>query len=122
MFENVNLLETCSLCIHDNNIKCCRHRELLTCLYVNQLQELYPNLWVALHIALTLLVSSRLCLAKFFKTQKQTNKKTCESSSMGQKHLRGLNVTSINSELAQKLSYDDPVNDFAAKKCRRVSV
>jgi len=39
---------------------------------------------------------------------------------MGQERLSGLAVISINAELAQKLSYDDLINDFAARKCRCV--
>lgn len=41
-------------------------------------------------------------------------------SSMGQERLRGLAIISINSDVAQKLSYDDLIDDFAARKCRRV--
>jgi len=41
-------------------------------------------------------------------------------SSVGQERLSGLAVISINGDVAQKLSYDDLIADFAARKCRRV--
>lgn len=49
-----------------------------------------------------------------------TGIKTYLRSSMGQERLSGLAVISINGDVAQKLSYDDLIADFATRKCRRV--
>lgn len=41
-------------------------------------------------------------------------------SSVGQERLSSLAVIDINAESAQKLSHDDPINNFAGSKCRQV--
>ncbi|KAK0155352.1 Zinc finger MYM-type protein 1 [Merluccius polli] len=91
--------------------------EMLTFLHDNQLQEVYPNLWIALRIALTLPVTVASAERSFSKLKLI---KTYLRSSMGQERLSGLAVISINRDVAQKLSYDDLIADFAARKCRRV--
>lgn len=91
--------------------------ELLTFLHENSLQEVYPNLWVALRVALTLPVTVASAERSFSKLKLI---KTYLRSTMGQERLSGLAVISINGEEAQKLSYDDLISDFAARKCRRV--
>ncbi|XP_063754676.1 uncharacterized protein LOC134874557 [Eleginops maclovinus] len=93
--------------------------ELLSFLHENRLQEVYPNLWVALRIALTLPVTVASAERSFSKLKLI---KTYLRSTMGQERLSGLAVISINGEVAQRLSYDDLINDFAARKCRRVPV
>ena len=91
--------------------------ELLTFLLEKCLQAVYPNLWVALRIALTLPVTVASAERSFSKLKLI---KTYLRSTMGQERPSGLAVISINGEVAQKLSYDDLISDFAAKKCRRV--
>ncbi|XDV34378.1 hypothetical protein PO909_004542 [Leuciscus waleckii] len=93
--------------------------ELLTFLHENCLQEVYPNLWVALRVALTLPVTVASAERSFSKLKLI---KTYLRSTMGQERLSGLAVISINGEVAQKLSYDDLISDFAARKCRRVAL
>lgn len=93
--------------------------EMLHFLHDNQLQEVYPNLWIAVRIALTLPVTVASAERSFSKLKLI---KTYLRSSMGQERLSGLAVISINAELAKKLSYDDLINEFAAKKCRRVDL
>ena len=94
----------------------CHHRQLPWS-HEKCLQEVYPNLWVALRIALTLPVTVASAERSFSKLKLI---KTYLRSTMGQERLSGLAVISINGEVAQKLSYDDLISDFAAKKCRRV--
>ncbi|CAI5684301.1 unnamed protein product [Oreochromis niloticus] len=91
--------------------------EMLSFLHDNQLQEVYPNLWIALRIALTLPVTVASAERSFSKLKLI---KTYLRSSMGQERLSGLAVISINGDVAQKLSYDDLIADFATRKCRRV--
>lgn len=88
--------------------------ELLTFLHENRLQEVYPNLWVALWIALTLPVTVASAELSFSKLKLI---KTFLRSTMGQERLSGLAVISINGEVSQKLSYDDLISDFVVRKC-----
>uniref|UniRef100_A0A667XPW6 TTF-type domain-containing protein n=1 Tax=Myripristis murdjan TaxID=586833 RepID=A0A667XPW6_9TELE len=90
--------------------------EMLTFLHDNNLQEVYPNLWVALRISLTLPVTVASAERSFSKLKLI---KTYLRSTMGQERLSGLAVISINAEVAHSLSYDDLISDFASRKCRR---
>ena len=45
--------------------------------------------------------------------------KTYLRSTMSQKPLSGLAVISINHQLANQISYDDIIDDFASKKARK---
>ena len=92
--------------------------ELLSFLHKSELQELYPNLWIALRIAVTLPVTVASAERSFSKLKLM---KTYLRSSMAQERLSGLAIISINAQLAQQLSYDDLVDDFASRKCRRIS-
>ena len=89
--------------------------EMLTFLHDNDLQEVYPNLWIALRIALTLPVTVASAERSFSKLKLI---KTYLRSTVGQERLSGLAVISINAEVAHNL-YDDLISDFAARKtCR----
>ena len=39
---------------------------------------------------------------------------------MGQERLSGLAIISVNHEVSKQLSYDDVIDNFAARKARRV--
>ncbi|XP_034089177.1 uncharacterized protein LOC117557448 [Gymnodraco acuticeps] len=91
--------------------------EMLSFLDEKELQELYPNLWIALRIAVTLPVTVESAERSFSKLKLM---KTYLRSSMAQERLGGLAIISINAQLAQQLSYDDLVDDFASRKCRSV--
>ncbi|KAL6470600.1 hypothetical protein MHYP_G00217190 [Metynnis hypsauchen] len=93
--------------------------ELLTYLHDNSLQEVYPNLWIALRIILTLPVTVASAERSFSKLKLI---KTYLRSTMGQERLSGLAVISINAEIAHSLSFDDLISDFAARKARRALV
>ncbi|KAL4008559.1 hypothetical protein ACER0C_002411 [Sarotherodon galilaeus] len=83
--------------------------ELLTFLHEKKLAEIYPNMWVALRIFATLPVTCKLKLIK-----------TYLRYTMMQERLSGLSIISINHVVSNQLSYDDVVDDFAARKTRRV--
>ena len=78
---------------------------------------LYPNLWIALRIAVTLPVTVASAERSFSKVKLI---KTYLRLTVAEERMSGLAIVSINSEVAQQLSYDDLVDDFASRKCRRV--
>ncbi|XP_066950844.1 uncharacterized protein [Macrobrachium rosenbergii] len=86
--------------------------ELLTFIHKKHLEELYPNLWVALRIACTLSVTVASAERSFSKLKLI---KTYLRSSMGQDRLSGLAIISINHEV----SNEDITDDFANKKARK---
>ncbi|KAL4008486.1 hypothetical protein ACER0C_002338 [Sarotherodon galilaeus] len=90
--------------------------ELLTFLHEKKLAEIYPNMWVALRIFATLPVT--VAAERSFSKLKLI--KTYLRSTMMQERLSGLSIISINHVVSNQLSYDDVVDDFAARKTRRV--
>ncbi|XP_039475230.1 uncharacterized protein LOC120442587 [Oreochromis aureus] len=91
--------------------------ELLTFLHEKKLAEIYPNMWVALRIFATLPVTVAAPERSFSKLKLI---KTYLRSTMMQERLSGLSIISINHVVSNQLSYDDVVDDFAARKTRRV--
>lgn len=91
--------------------------ELLTFIHEKELAEIYPNLWTALRIGLTLPVTVALAERSFSKLKLI---KTYLRSTMSQERLSGLAIISINHRIAQQISYDDVIDDFASKKARKV--
>ena len=90
--------------------------ELLTFIHKKYLEELCPNLWIALRIACTLPVTVASAERSFSKLKLI---KTYLRSSMGQDRLTGLALISINHEMGKQLSYEDIIDDFARKKARK---
>uniref|UniRef100_A0A8C8DNF5 Zinc finger MYM-type protein 1-like n=1 Tax=Oryzias sinensis TaxID=183150 RepID=A0A8C8DNF5_9TELE len=90
--------------------------DLLSFLHDSELTELYPNLWTALRISLTLPVTVAEAERSFSKLKLI---KTFLRSSMAQDRLSGLAVISINHTIAEKLNYDVLIDDFARIKARR---
>ncbi|XP_076036551.1 uncharacterized protein LOC143022291 [Oratosquilla oratoria] len=80
------------------------------------LKEIYPNMWVALRIAVTTPVTVASAERSFSKLKLI---KTYLRSTMTQE-LNGLAIISINREISKQVSYDDTTDDFAARKSRRV--
>ncbi|XP_059182372.1 uncharacterized protein LOC131961119 [Centropristis striata] len=93
------------------------HMELLTFLHEKKLAEIYPNMWIALRISATLPVTVAAAERSFSKLKLI---KTYLRSTMMQERLSGLSIISINHVVSNQLSYDDVVDDFAARKTRRV--
>ena len=48
--------------------------------------------------------------------------KTYLRSTMSQERLSGMAVLSINHQLAEQISFDDIIDDFASRKTRRVKL
>ncbi|XP_064080973.1 uncharacterized protein LOC135197787 [Macrobrachium nipponense] len=102
--------------------------DLLVFLEEKGLKEIYPNMWVALKIALTTPVIvasaersfSKLKLIKTFKVYCDLSSLKHLRSTMSQERLNGLAIISINREISKQISYDDTIDDFAARKSRRV--
>ncbi|XP_034082159.1 zinc finger MYM-type protein 1-like [Gymnodraco acuticeps] len=90
--------------------------ELLSFIHKKNLNELYPNLWIALRIVCTLPVTVASAERSFSKLKLI---KTYLRSCMGQDRLTGLAIISINHEIGKQLSYDDIIDDFASKKARK---
>lgn len=90
--------------------------ELLSFLCEKNLEELYPNLWIALRIAVTLPVTVASSERSFSKLKLI---KSYLRSSMSQERLSGLAIMSINHDVGKHLSYDDIIDDFASRKCRK---
>lgn len=91
--------------------------ELLNFVHDRELSEIYPNLWTALRIAVTLPVTVAEAERSFSKLRLI---KTYLRSTMSQERLSSLAIISINHATAEKISYDDIIDDFAARKTRRV--
>ncbi|XP_064089206.1 uncharacterized protein LOC135203408 [Macrobrachium nipponense] len=82
------------------------------------LEELYPNLWVALRIACTLPVTVAASAAeRSFSKLKLI--KTYLSFSIGKDRLTGLAIISFNHEVGKQVSYEDIIDDFESKKARK---
>ena len=79
------------------------------------LSSLFPNLWIALRIFLTLLVTVASGERSFFVL---TRVKSNLRATMGQQRLVNLALLSIKNRLARMLNYNDIIKDFAQKKAR----
>ncbi len=91
--------------------------ELLSFLQEKKLKEVYPNMWVALRIAVTIPVTVAAAERSFSKLKLI---KTYLRSNMSQERLNGLALMSINCEVSRQVSFDDTIDAFAARKSRRV--
>lgn len=80
------------------------------------MENLLPNTVVAYRIMLTLPVSVASGERSFSKLKLIKNHLR---STMKQDRLNGLSIISIEYELAETISYDDIIDDFASKKARR---
>ncbi|KAK0144204.1 Zinc finger MYM-type protein 1 [Merluccius polli] len=91
--------------------------ELLSFLQERILKEMYPNVWVALRIAVTIPVTVASAERSFSKLKLI---KTYLRSTMSQERLNGLALMSINREVSRQVSFNDTIDAFAARKSRRV--
>ena len=91
--------------------------DLLVFLEEKGLKEIYPNMWVALRIAVTTPVTVASAERSFSKLKLI---KTYLRSTMSQERLNGLAIISINREISKQISYDATIDDFAARKSRRI--
>ena len=93
--------------------------EQLTFIHERELSEIYPNLWIALRIGIILPVTVAEAERSFSKLKLI---KSYLRSTMSQERLTGLATISINHTVAEKISYDELVHDFAARKVRKVRI
>ena len=91
--------------------------QLLNFIHAYSLEDVYPNIEIALRLFLTLPVTVASCERSFSKLKLVKN---YLRSSMGQDRLSGLSVISIEYDIARELNYDDVVDDFAHAKARKV--
>lgn len=84
--------------------------ELLKFLHQKKQQEIYPHLWIALRIAVTLPVTVAAAERSFSKLKLVKN---YLRSTINKERLSGLALISINSEFAQQISYEAVNYDFA---------
>jgi len=89
---------------------------MLHYLYVNDLQDVYGNLAIALRILLTVPVTVATAERSFSKLKLI---KTFNRASMTDERLTHLAMISIESAMARKLDMTDVINTFATSKVRR---
>ncbi|KAK0151965.1 Zinc finger MYM-type protein 1 [Merluccius polli] len=93
--------------------------ELLSFLQEKKLKDVYPNMWVALRIAVTIPVTVAAAERSFSKLKLI---KTYLRSTMSQERLNGLALISIDREVSRQVSFDDTIDAFAARKSRCVQL
>lgn len=81
-----------------------------------KLQDLFPNVCIALRIFLTLPVTVASAERSFSKLKLIKNHLR---STMGQERLSSLSLLSIESDLVRDMDFDDLINSFAARKARK---
>ncbi|KAK3858092.1 hypothetical protein Pcinc_035689 [Petrolisthes cinctipes] len=91
--------------------------ELLVFLEEKNLEEVYPNMWIALRIAVTTPVTVASAERSFSKLKLI---KTYLRSTMSQERLSELAIISINKEVSKQISFDETIYAFVARKSRRV--
>ncbi|KAL4091733.1 hypothetical protein QTP88_026380 [Uroleucon formosanum] len=101
----------------DDDLKRATFFEMLNFIYKNKLQDVYPNISVAYQIYLTMPVTSASCERSFSKLKLI---KTYLRSNTEQARLNHLSILSIENKIARQINYEDIINDFAAKKARKV--
>lgn len=99
------------------NIQTANSIDILRCLCVNKMEDVYPNIMTALRIFLTIPVSVASNERSFSKLKIIKN---YLRNLTGQQRLTNLAIISIEHQLASKLSFNEIVNTFAARKARKV--
>lgn len=89
---------------------------LSSMIHERDLVEVFPNIEIALRIIITAPIAN--CSAeRSFSVLRRI--KTYLRSTMKQDRLNFLAVLALNADLVQKIDYNELINDFAIKKCRR---
>jgi len=88
-------------------------------IHQHSLQDVYPNMEIALRIFLTMPVTTATCERSFSKLKIIKN---YLRSSMYQERLSNLSILSIEHEIASNIDYTSIIEDFANKKARRVNI
>ena len=90
--------------------------QLLNKLVCLKLQSLFPNIFIALRLFLTLPVSVASAERSFSKLKLIKN---YLGSTIGQNRLRSLASMSIESDIAEKLDYTSVIENFADAEARK---
>jgi len=85
----------------------------------NELEDIYPNVYIAIRIMLTVPVSTASAERSFSKLKLIKN---YLRNSMKQERLSGLTMLSIEADLAAKLDYKSIVEDFSKAKSRKTFI
>ena len=89
--------------------------ELLKFIHAKQLTEIYPDMCISATLPVTVFsAETSLSKLKLLKTYLR--------STMAQESLSGLAVISINHEVGGQISYNDVIDDFAARKARMTAL
>ena len=91
--------------------------ETLSYIVVNNLTHSFPNIYIPLHITLTIPVSVATAERSFSKLKIIQN---YLRSTMGQERLANLEIISIESDILQKIDIDLLINQFAKNKAQKV--
>lgn len=110
-----NEIDTLSIHIIDKNNMSAK--EVLTYLVINDLKGIFPNLFVALRIFLTMPVTVAHGERSFSKLKLI---KTYLRSNMSQSRLTNLAVISIEEDICSSIDVTDLIKEFALKKARKV--
>lgn len=92
-------------------------KELLTYVIQNNLEDIYPNLFIVLRIALTIPVCSASAERSFSKLKLI---KSHLRTTMLQERLTSLAMLSIESTLAADIDYRKVIEDFSKQKSRKI--
>jgi len=91
--------------------------DLLNFLHRRELEDVYPNIEIAIRIYLSLPVTVASCERSFSKLKLI---KSYLRSAMGQERLSNLAILSIEHAFAKNVNFDAIIDSFAARKARKV--
>ena len=99
------------------NTKLCYGAKLYKLIIEKNLQDIFPNICILLKIYLVLMTTNCTSERSFSKLKLIKNRLR---SSMNQNRLNNLSLKSIESDLLEKLSFSDIIDDFTEKNSRKV--
>lgn len=92
--------------------------DLLKFIHKQNLQDIYPNIEIALRIFLTIPVTTASCERSFSKLKLIKN---YLRSTIGQERLTSMAILSIEHEFARQISYDEIIDEFSSLKARKAN-
>lgn len=90
--------------------------QMIQYIITNELKDIYPNVYIAIRIMLTMPVSTASAERSFSKLKIIKN---YLRNSMKQDRLSALAILSIEADLAAKINYRSLLEDFSKAKSRR---
>ena len=101
------------------NFKTAAPIDLLKLIHKQNLQDIYPNIEIALRIFLTIPVTTASCERSFSKLKLIKN---YLRSTIGQERLTNMAILSIEHEFARlQMSYEEIIDEFASLKARKAN-